>query len=65
MDVLAFLLPAIGWAIGAAVAVLGLQYVHLPEKAAPTLDGHAHRFDTMLSDGKGWRCGICHQLKGR
>lgn len=20
---------------------------------------HEHRFDTMLGDGSGWRCGIC------
>lgn len=24
---------------------------------------HAHRFDTMLGDGKGWRCGECGKLR--
>ena len=25
--------------------------------------GHKHQFDTMLGDGKGWRCGICGWAK--
>ena len=24
---------------------------------------HSHRFDTMLADGAGWRCGICGRPK--
>lgn len=32
---------------------------------ASTLDlgPHIHRFDTMIADGKGWRCGICGAIK--
>lgn len=26
---------------------------------------HVHRFDTMVGDGNGWRCGICGALKGQ
>jgi hypothetical protein len=24
---------------------------------------HSHRWDTMLDDGLGWRCGICGQTR--
>jgi hypothetical protein len=27
------------------------------------LEPHEHRYDTMVGDGKGWRCGICGRLK--
>jgi hypothetical protein len=34
--------------------------------SAPTTSGteHVHRYDTMLADGKGWRCGICGEPRG-
>lgn len=28
------------------------------------IGSHEHQFDTMRGDGKGWRCGICGQLRG-
>lgn len=27
------------------------------------LKAHVHRYDTMLGDGAGWRCGICGAVK--
>ena len=26
---------------------------------------HTHRYDTMLGDGVGWRCGICGKPKAK
>ena len=25
---------------------------------------HEHHFDTMIGDGRGWRCGECGELRG-
>lgn len=30
-----------------------------PEAKKKPAKGHLHRFDTMLADGKGYRCGVC------
>ncbi len=31
--------------------------------SAVTSEAHEHAYDTMLGDGKGWRCGICGEPK--
>ncbi len=59
-----------------APVVLGLTgglagaaiYAILPTrkpKAKVGFGAHQHRFDTMLGDGKGWRCGECGTPRGK
>jgi len=51
--------------VAMVLAVLAARYKRRPSPKPPDLgldwDGktHEHRFDTMLGDGAGWRCGIC------
>ena len=39
-------------------ASLRMKYRYAPRSFATSGD-HVHAFDTMLGDGKGWRCGQC------
>lgn len=48
--------------VGSLTGYLG-ALIRMKYKYAPPItfsDGqHVHAYDTMLGDGKGWRCGVC------
>lgn len=48
----------IGLVSGYAGAWLKMKYKFSPTEFSNTGD-HFHAYDTMLGDGKGWRCGVC------
>ena len=51
----------IGAGIAYGIAVVRRCIAKLPQDA---IDGpHQHRFDTMVGDGAGWRCGVCGEPK--
>lgn len=57
--VLAFVVSGVtGLATGYLGATLKLRSKFAP--LLPSFNGdHTHQFDTMIGDGKGWRCGVC------
>ena len=49
----------------AAMMEMESRFAVLPEELpTPAIGRHKHRWDTMLADQLGWRCGICGDPKG-